>query len=252
MTSRASAGSTPRTARRGWSTDRARGRRSPPCCSATAPAAASTPATSRRWRDDLPRNGVTVVLLEQPWRVAGRKVATPPPTLDDGLVAAANGLRTRTPAGRRRPLRRRPVGGPLRPAARRGRLPGAGLPAAPARASRRSRGSHELRGARRADAGRPGRARHHGPARGVPRPTSTWPSCPAPTTASRCPPRAGVTEAEAMEIVVEATLEWIVREVTGGGRAAREWPDDRRCGVLLTMHGSARTPHDRATLGGDD
>jgi predicted alpha/beta-hydrolase family hydrolase len=47
--------------------------------------------------DDLPRNGVTVVLLEQPWKVAGRKIATPPATLDAGLVAAANRLRTRTP-----------------------------------------------------------------------------------------------------------------------------------------------------------
>src|SRR5690242_12766294 len=47
--------------------------------------------------DHLPRNGVTVVRLEQPWKVAGRKVATPPATLDDGLVAAADRLRTRTP-----------------------------------------------------------------------------------------------------------------------------------------------------------
>ena len=36
----------------------------------------------------LPRQGITVVRLEQPWRVAGRKVASPPPTLDQGLTAA--------------------------------------------------------------------------------------------------------------------------------------------------------------------
>ena len=47
--------------------------------------------------DRLPTHGVTVVLLEQPWRVAGRKVATAPPTLDDALVAAARTLRFRTP-----------------------------------------------------------------------------------------------------------------------------------------------------------
>ncbi|MDE0778023.1 MAG: hydrolase, partial [Nocardioides sp.] len=29
----------------------------------------------------LPRHNVTVVCFEQPWRVAGRTVATPPPTL---------------------------------------------------------------------------------------------------------------------------------------------------------------------------
>ncbi|MFI6561756.1 alpha/beta family hydrolase [Streptomyces sp. NPDC050534] len=32
----------------------------------------------------LPRHGVTVALVEQPWRVAGKKVATPPKTLDTG------------------------------------------------------------------------------------------------------------------------------------------------------------------------
>ncbi|MBF4160871.1 alpha/beta hydrolase family protein [Nocardioides acrostichi] len=37
----------------------------------------------------LPAQGYTVALFEQPWRVTGRKVATPPPTLDDGLRAAA-------------------------------------------------------------------------------------------------------------------------------------------------------------------
>ncbi|TIC84136.1 alpha/beta family hydrolase [Nocardioides sp. GY 10127] len=37
----------------------------------------------------LPPQGFSVALLTQPWRVAGRKVATPPATLDDGLRAAA-------------------------------------------------------------------------------------------------------------------------------------------------------------------
>ena len=54
-------------------------------------------------RDYLPRNGITVVLFEQPWRVAGRKVATPPATLDAGLVAAAKAPQPH-PAGARRPL----------------------------------------------------------------------------------------------------------------------------------------------------
>jgi predicted alpha/beta-hydrolase family hydrolase len=38
---------------------------------------------------ELPRGGVSVALLEQPWRVAGRRIATPPRTLDAALVAAA-------------------------------------------------------------------------------------------------------------------------------------------------------------------
>src|SRR4051794_4248213 len=45
----------------------------------------------------LPRAGVTVVRLEQPWRVAGRKVAPRPPVLDECLVAACAALRLRTP-----------------------------------------------------------------------------------------------------------------------------------------------------------
>ncbi|GAA3620668.1 alpha/beta hydrolase family protein [Microlunatus ginsengisoli] len=47
----------------------------------------------------LPAEGVTVMRYEQPWRVAGRKVATPPPQLDIGWrggvdALAADGLLT--------------------------------------------------------------------------------------------------------------------------------------------------------------
>ena len=45
----------------------------------------------------LPRQGVSVMLFEQPWRRAGRKVATPPATLDVGLRAAVDAIRVRTP-----------------------------------------------------------------------------------------------------------------------------------------------------------
>jgi len=45
----------------------------------------------------LPGNGVTVVRVEQPWRVAGRRVATPPATLDRGWLAVLAALRTRGP-----------------------------------------------------------------------------------------------------------------------------------------------------------
>ena len=47
--------------------------------------------------DALPAQGVSVVLFEQPWRVAGRKVATAPPTLDAALRCAADVMRVRTP-----------------------------------------------------------------------------------------------------------------------------------------------------------
>ncbi|MDT9593713.1 alpha/beta family hydrolase [Nocardioides zeae] len=42
--------------------------------------------------DALPAQDVGVVRLEQPWRVAGRKVATAPPTLDVALEAAVRAL----------------------------------------------------------------------------------------------------------------------------------------------------------------
>jgi hypothetical protein len=40
----------------------------------------------------LPERGVTVVRVEQPWRVAGRKVATPPATLDTAWCAVLAAL----------------------------------------------------------------------------------------------------------------------------------------------------------------
>ncbi len=46
---------------------------------------------------ELPREGLTVIRLEQPWRVAGRRVAPAPQTLDACLVAVADRLRPRTP-----------------------------------------------------------------------------------------------------------------------------------------------------------
>ena len=46
---------------------------------------------------NLPRHGVTVLRLEQPWRVAGRRVAAAPKVLDECLVSVADRLRPRTP-----------------------------------------------------------------------------------------------------------------------------------------------------------
>jgi len=45
----------------------------------------------------LPRRGITVVLVEQPWRVAGRRTADRPPLLDEAFVAVCDRLRPRTP-----------------------------------------------------------------------------------------------------------------------------------------------------------
>jgi len=41
---------------------------------------------------ELPGRGITVARFEQPWRLAGRKVAVPPPRLDEGWLPAVAAL----------------------------------------------------------------------------------------------------------------------------------------------------------------
>ncbi len=162
---------------------------------------------------DLPRQGITVVLFEQPWVLAGRKVATPPPTLDDGLRAAAARLRTRTPlivggrsAGARSAARCAGELGavaclalafPLHPPGRPERsrldeLAGAGVPTLVVQGERDTFGRPEEFPEDVEMAVLPGG--DHG---------------------FRVPARGPLSQEEAMGLVVEATLEWVVREVVG-------------------------------------
>lgn len=46
---------------------------------------------------ELPKRGITVFRIEQPWVVAGRKVAPRPEVIDIGTIAGINGIRVRTP-----------------------------------------------------------------------------------------------------------------------------------------------------------
>ncbi len=162
---------------------------------------------------ELPRHGITVVRLEQPWKLAGRKVATAPPTLDEALVAAADRLRVRTPLV---------VGGRsagARSAARCARSLGAvgclalAFPLHPPGRPEKSR-LPELRAAQvptlviqgeRDTMGRP----------------DEFPDdvdlsvVPAADHSFQVPARGDVTEQMALAIIVEATLEWMVREVVG-------------------------------------
>jgi hypothetical protein len=55
--------------------------------------AADLTALARR----LPPRGLTVLLVEQPWKVAGRKVAAPPPTLDRAWTAVLQELAVEGP-----------------------------------------------------------------------------------------------------------------------------------------------------------
>lgn len=45
----------------------------------------------------LPPKGVSVALVEQPWRVAGKRIATRPEVLDEGFAAVVDRLRPQTP-----------------------------------------------------------------------------------------------------------------------------------------------------------
>ena len=163
--------------------------------------------------EHLPRHGITVVLLEQPWRLAGRRVATPPATLDEVLVAAARRLRPRNPlivggrsAGARSAVRcARRVGAagclalafPLHPPGRPERtrvdeLAGAGVPTLVVQGERDPMGRPE-----------------------------EFPAdvelavVPAADHGFRTAARSGVAPGDVAAVVVETVLEWAVREVVG-------------------------------------
>ncbi|HXH80580.1 alpha/beta family hydrolase [Nocardioides sp.] len=164
----------------------------------------------------LPQQGVSVMLFEQPWHVAGRTVATPPPTLDAGLVAAANALRGRTPlvvggrsAGARSGARcAKGLGArgvlalsfPLHPPGhpektRVGELRGAGLPTL-------------LVQGERDPMGRPEEFPADVPGLEVV-------IVPEADHGLKVPKRAVVSQEEALGIVVESTLEWLVLHIVG-------------------------------------
>lgn len=47
--------------------------------------------------DALPRQSISVFRIEQPWHVAGKKVASRPALLDEATIACVNAIRVRTP-----------------------------------------------------------------------------------------------------------------------------------------------------------
>lgn len=167
---------------------------------------------------NLPRNGITVVRLEQPWRVAGRKVATPPPTLDDGLGAAAHHLRAKTPLV---------VGGRsagARSAARSAHGLGAvgclalAFPLHPPGKPEKSR-LHELRGARVPTLVIQGEKDTMGRPEEFP-PEVDLAVVPAADHSFKVAKSAPVSQEDVLEIIVESTLEWLTREVIGNERPA--------------------------------
>jgi uncharacterized protein len=165
---------------------------------------------------NLPRNDVSVARFEQPWRVAGRKVAGPPSSLDDGLRAAASAMRTRTPLV---------VGGRsagARSAARCARALGAtgclclAFPLHPPGRPGSSR-VDELLGVRLPTLVIQGERDPMGRPEEFPDGVEMT-VVPAGDHSLRVPARGPVSADEALGIVVESTLEWIIREVVGNQR----------------------------------
>jgi predicted alpha/beta-hydrolase family hydrolase len=161
----------------------------------------------------LPRNDISVALFEQPWRVAGRKVATAPNTLDDGLTAAASAMRTRTPLV---------VGGRsagARSAARCAKALGArgclclAFPLHPPGQPEKSR-VEELLKSRVPTLVIQGERDTMGRPEEFP-PGVEMTVVPSADHSLRVPAKAPISAEEALSIVVESTLEWIIREIVG-------------------------------------
>ncbi len=162
---------------------------------------------------ELPREGVTVLRLEQPWRVAGRRVAPRPAVLDACLVAVADRLRPRTPLV----LGGRSAG--ARSAARTAHHLGASgvlalaFPLHPPGRPERSR-LDELTSVRLPTLVVQGETDPFGRPEEFPE-TVDLAVVPGADHAFKVRRAGPVTQEEAYALVVEATLEFLVREVTG-------------------------------------
>lgn len=161
----------------------------------------------------LPHHGVSVVRVEQPWRVAGRRVASRPEVLDECFVTASNRLRVRTPLV---------VGGRsagARSAARTARELGASgyvalaFPLHPPGRPEKSR-LEELQQVQVPTLVIQGERDPFGTPEEFP-PDRQLTVIPGADHSFRVLKRAGVSPEEVMAIIVEAVLEFVVRDVVG-------------------------------------
>ena len=164
----------------------------------------------------LPRHGISVIRFEQPWCVAGRKVAGAPATLDAGLRAAVDAIRPRTPLV----LGGRSAG--ARSAARSARELGAAgclflsFPLHPPGRPEKSR-MDELRAVRVPKLVVQGERDTFGTPEEFGEDVDLVP-VPDADHGMAVRKSGPLTQAEALEVVVEATLEWVFREVVGNRR----------------------------------
>jgi uncharacterized protein len=163
--------------------------------------------------DELPRQGVTVELLEMPWRVAGKKLAPRPAVLDECLMAVGRQLRPRTPLV---------LGGRSAGARAAGRCAQAlhadgylalAFPLHPPGKSAPSR-LDELEGAGVTTLVIQGERDQFGRPEEFPEDVDLA-VVPLADHAFKVPKRGEISQEDALGIIVEATLEWVVREVVG-------------------------------------
>jgi len=162
----------------------------------------------------LPRHGITVALIEQPWRVSGRRIAAAPAVLDDGLRAAMSALRPHTPLI----LGGRSAG--ARVACRTGRHLGAAgivalaFPLHPAGRPDKSR-VHELLGSGLPSIVVQGERDLLGAPYEFP-PLQSVVTVPGADHQFRVPSRTEGTQQEAIDLVVRVVLTWIRRRLRHG------------------------------------
>jgi predicted alpha/beta-hydrolase family hydrolase len=164
----------------------------------------------------LPQQDVSVVLVEMPWRVAGKKLAPAPAAIDVAYLAVLDQLRTRSPlvlggrsAGARSACRiARDVGA-------RGVL-ALSFPLHPPGRPEKSR-LEELQGVRLPALVIQGENDPFGTPDEFPDGIELA-VVPEADHSMKVPKRASVSQADALAVVLEATLEWVVREVAGNPR----------------------------------
>jgi predicted alpha/beta-hydrolase family hydrolase len=161
----------------------------------------------------LPQQDISVTLVEMPWRVAGKKLAPAPAVIDECFTAVLDTMRMRSPlvvggrsAGARSACRiARSAGArgvlalsfPLHPPGRpeKSRLPellGAGVPTLVVQGERDPFGTPEELPS------------------GIDLAVVPWAD-----HSMKVPKAAPLSQQEALAVVLEATLEWVVREIAG-------------------------------------
>ena len=161
----------------------------------------------------LPRQDINVFLIEQPWRRAGKKVAPAPKVLDEAWIATIGQLRIRTPLV---------VGGRsagARVACRTATGLGASgvlalaFPLHPPGKPEKSRVA-ELQGTRLPTLVVQGEKDPFGTPEEFP-PLTEMAVIPDADHSFKVPKRAELSQQESLDLLVEAVLEWVTREVSG-------------------------------------